>query len=506
MFKSVLATNKFDKIKPKLYHKTGRENMSKFDVVIIGGGIVGCAIFDELTLNGCKVALLEKGEDVSLGATRANSGIIHAGYDCEPKTLKAQFNVRGNQMFEKIAKRLGEKIQNCGSLVVCKKDELSGLEELKKRGEINGVKGLKILSGNSLKKLEPNLNENIEYGLFAPSAKLISPYNMCIAMCEEAILNGGKLLLNFNVQKIEKKDDFVISDGRTEVCAKFVINCTAWGVNEINQLVGEELLPVKLTKGAYILLDKQEKGLVNRPIFPLPTKKGKGILVCPTVSGNIFLGPTAEDIDEYETSTTQDEITLLKTKTKEMVDNINLRNIIRIYAGVRVKVGSDFYIEFGKKVKNFLIVAGICSPGLTASPAIAEYVLQKLKEKGLQTKKIKAVKRTPYTNIQNMDKNKLNELISKNSAYGKVMCKCETITEGEVMEVLNGPIQPLTTDGVKRRLRASMGRCQGSFCYPKILELMSKHYGIDQKDIIMKGKASVVVSDIKEGGVYESKL
>ena len=480
--------------------------MVDYEIAVIGGGIVGCAVFDKLVLNGIKTVLIEKGEDVSLGATRANSGIIHAGYDCVPKTLKALLNVKGNLMYEKMAKRLGEKITKCGSLVVCKKEDLSGLEELRDRGILNGINNLRIIENEELKKMEPNLSEDICYGLWAPSAKIVSPYNICIALCEEGIINGGKLLLNYHIKQISKGENFEISDGKLPITCKFIINCAGAGVNEINELLGDDKLPVKLTKGGYILLDKLEGGLVNRPIFPLPTKKGKGILVCPTVSGNIFLGPTAEDIEEFETATTQDEVNLIKEKTVQMVNNINFRNSIRTYAGVRVKVGDDFYIKFSEKVDNHLLVAGICSPGLTAAPAIADYVFDMLKKKGVKPRKIKAKKRKPYTNISHMSDNDINKLVKANPKYGKVVCKCETITEGEILEVLKGPIKPLTTDGVKRRLRASMGRCQGSFCYPKILEIMSKHYGVKHEDIKMKGNASVVVSDIKEGGLYESKL
>lgn len=480
--------------------------MLDYEIAVIGGGIVGCAIFDELVLNGIKTVLIEKGEDVSLGATRANSGIVHAGYDCVPKTLKAILNVKGNRMYEKMAKRLSEKITNCGSLVVCKKEDLEGLIELRDRGVLNGINNLRIIENEELKKMEPNLSDEICYGLYAPSAKIVSPYNICIALCEEGIINGGKLLLNYEVKQITKGEYFEISNGKQNLTCKYIINCAGAGVNEINKIIGENELPIKLTKGGYILLDKMEGGLVNRPIFPLPTKKGKGILVCPTVSGNIFLGPTAEDIEEYKTSTTIDEVNLIKEKTVQMVNNINFRNSIRTYAGVRVKVGDDFYINFGEKVDNYLLVSGICSPGLTAAPAIAEYVLKMLKDKGVKTKKIKAKKRTPYTNVSHMKDNELNKLIEKNPKYGKVICKCETITEGEVLEALKGPIKPLTTDGVKRRLRASMGRCQGSFCYPKILEIMTKYYGVKHEDIKMKGNSAVVVGDIKEGGLYESKL
>lgn len=478
--------------------------MVETQVVIIGAGIVGSFIFNTLTLNGIKAVLVEKKEDVSLGATKANSGIIHAGYDCMPGTLKAKFNVLGNSMYNKIAKRLGEQIINCGSLVVGGKNTLPKLQELLDRGLLNGVEGLKILNKNKLKKLEPNLSDEIEYGLYAKTAKIISPYNFCISLCEEALLNGGKLFLNTNIKSIQNTgNSFVLkSENETFIC-KYLINACAEGVNEINKMLNEPVVPIKFTKGEYLLLDYSEHGLVNRPIFPLPTEKGKGILACPTVHGNVFFGPTAVDTENYDTSVNYSSLETIKNSVTGMVKNINFRKAIKIYAGVRVKTNSDFYIEFSKNIPNYLVISGICSPGLSSAPAIADWVLNSLVEKGLEIVKIKPVKRKPYTNILSLSNRKLNKLIKKDSNYGKVICRCETITQGEILEVLNGPIKVVTTDGIKRRLRASMGRCQGSFCYPKILKVMSNYYKTDEKFINMKSNKSVVVGDIKEGGIYE---
>ena len=478
--------------------------MIETQVVILGAGIIGSFIFNTLTLNGVKSVLEEKNEDVSMGATKANSGIIHAGYDCEPKTLKAKFNVEGNKMYNSIAKRIGENINNCGSLVVGDKNSLPKLKELLLRGKQNEVKNIKILNKKQLKELEPNLSDNIEYGLFAKSAKIISPYNFCISLCEEALLNGGKLFLNCNIKKIEKKNDtFFLESEKEKFCCKYLINATAEGVNEINKMLKEPEVPIKFTKGEYILLDYSEKGLVNRPIFPLPTEKGKGILACPTIHGNVFFGPTAVDTDVYDTTVNYISLENIKTSVSSMINNINFKKAIKLYAGVRVKTNNDFYLEFSKTNLNYLVISGICSPGLSSAPAIAKWVLNSLIERGLQTKKIKLIKRKPYTNILNLKPKKLNALIQKNKNYGEVVCRCETITKGEILEVLNGPISPLTTDGVKRRLRTTMGRCQGSFCYPKLVKLLADFYNISEEKINFKGESSVIVGDIKEGGIYE---
>ena len=478
--------------------------MLETQVVVVGAGIVGSFIFNTLTLNGIESVLIEKKEDVSLGATKANSGIIHAGYDCKPNTLKAKFNVEGNKMYNKIAKRLGEQINNCGSLVVGDRNSLPRLQELLERGKQNGVNGLKILTKKKLKKLEPNLSDEIEFGLFAKSAKIVSPYNFCISLCEEAILNGGKLFLNCNVKNIQTKNDgFVVETDKENFCCKILINACAEGVNEINKMLEEKNVPIKFTKGEYILLDYSEHGLVNGPIFPLPTDKGKGILACPTVHGNIFFGPTAVDVEHYDTTVNYTSLQNIKSNISGMIKNVNFKKAVKLYAGVRVKTEDDFYVKFSDKNPNYLVISGICSPGLSSAPAIAKWVLDSLIEKGFETKKIKLKKRKPYTNILKLSKTKLNRLIRKNKAYGNVVCRCETITEGEILEVLKGPIKVVTTDGIKRRLRASMGRCQGSFCYPKLLKIMANFYNTSEDEICMKGKESVVVSNIKEGGIYE---
>ena len=475
----------------------------KYSCVIVGGGIVGASIFSLLARNGVSVLLVEKGEDVSLGATKANSGIIHAGYDCAENTLKAKLNVEGNKMYMQEAKRLGEKILPCGSLVVAKQDGLDGINSLFERGIKNGVKQMKILKRDAIKKLVPHIAEDICYALHSKTAKIISPYNFCIAYCEEGILNGGKLLLNTEIKSCKKKDAFTLAltNGETVEC-DFVINCAGSGVNEVSKVMGAEKLDVILTKGEYMLLDKGEN-LTSMPIFPLPTNKGKGILVMPTVSGNTALGPTAIDITDFETSVSQSGVKEIKEKTSQTISNINFRKVIKMYAGVRVKVGDDFYIKFSEKVDNYLFVAGICSPGLSAAPAIANYVKDMLVEKGMVITPKKAIKRKPYTNTKTMCSFALNRLIKKDSSYGRVVCRCENITQGEINEVLNGPISPLTTDGIKRRLRTTMGRCQGSFCYPALLDVVAKKYGVDKKKVKFKGATSVVTSDIKEGGIYE---
>jgi len=478
--------------------------MKKHTVAVLGGGIVGAFVFNTLSLQGVNTILLEKSEDVGQGATKANSGIIHAGYDAPIGTLEAKFNVEGNKLYEKIAKRLGESIKNCGSLVVGGKDSLPKLNELIERGKANGVKNMEIVSKEKLHKLEPNLTKEMCFGLYAKDAKIISPYNFAISLCEEAVINGGKVALNFDTKKIEKNGIYykISSENETVEC-KYIINCTAENVNEINSLIDEKQFEINLVKGEYMLFDHTLRGLVNRPIFPLPTEKSKGILVCPACHGNVFVGPTAKDVENYDTSFSYDSISEIKAKTTPIVNGLNFKKVMKLYAGVRVKTGKDFSIDFSQKNKGYVSVCGICSPGLSSAPALANYIVKKLaKEQGLKTKKIALKRRKPYTNILSLSPSKLNKLIKKDANYGEIICNCETISKGEILEVLRAPIAPKTTDGGKRRLRATMGHCQGSFCYAPILKIMSNFYKVDESQIKMKGAGAMIVGDVKEGGIY----
>lgn len=480
--------------------------MQSYSVAILGAGVIGSFIFNTLTLKGVKCVLLEKQEDVALGATKANSGIIHAGYDAKPGTLKAKFNVEGAKLIQDIAQRLNVEMQNCGSLVVGKKEDLSKLKELYSRGKQNGVENLQIIEKEELFTLEPNLNKDLCYGLYAKDAKIISPYLLTISLVDEALLNGGQLKLNFDTISIKKdKDNFIItSKDNQKVKAKFLINCTANGVNQIGKMLNEEEIPISFVKGEYILLDKSVYGLVSRPIFPLPSSKGKGILACPTVHHNTFFGPTAVSVEDYDTSFSYDSLHTIKEKVGNMVDKIDFRKTIKLYAGVRVISGDDFVVKLENKTPNYIVLAGICSPGLSGAPAIANYVADYVLSKGVKSRKVKLKKLKPIPKISQLDKANQNLYInSENGNYGEIVCNCEKITKGEILQVLKNTRYRLTTDGIKRRLRVTMGHCGGSFCYPKLLKIMADYYKVDQSQIVARGQSSLVVGDIKEGGIYD---
>lgn len=475
-----------------------------FELAVVGGGIVGACVFNLAVLNGVKAVMLEAGDDVSLGATKANSGIVHSGYDPMPNTLMAKFNVRGNELYRPLCKRLKVELCECGTLLVSDKDGLPKLNELLLRGKENGVKGLSILNRQELLKIEPNLADNIEYGLYAKTGAIVSPYMLCIALAEEGVINGGVVRCNFEVCGIKKENDlYVLTNGKDSVKAKYVVNCAGAYCNEINSYLGEEQYPLSFVKGEYLLLDNSQKGYVKRPIFPLPSAISKGIIAVPTTHGNIMFGPTAVECERDDKSVSSESIKTIKERIIQSVKKPNFKKVIKLFAGVRVKSGKDFIISRGKN-KNYYYTVGICSPGLTAAPAIAEYLFNLMKEDGIKTSKITPVERVPYINTNQLSKKELNNLIAKNADYGKIICKCEKITRGEIIDALSSPLKPTSVDAIKRRVRPTMGRCQGSFCLDKLVSEIAKFCNIEEEQVSLLGKNSeILIGDIKQGGKYD---
>ena len=468
--------------------------MEKFEVAVIGAGIVGASLFSELTRKGVKTVLLEKASDVSNGSTKANSGIVHAGYDPIPHTLKAKFNIRGSQMYPSMCSRLKVDILQCGTLVVANESGRQDLVKLLERGIENGVQGMRIVEREELHKMEPNLADQIDIALFAPTGAVISPYLVCIALCEEGVVNGGVVKVNFDVDDIKRlNNEFIISAGDQSVMADFVVNCAGVGANDVNKLIGAPEYPMKYVKGEYLLLDKSQNGFVSRPIFPLPTKAGKGILATPTLHHNIMLGPTAIPCEPNDTKVDAEGISQIKEKIVQSVKQPNYKKIIKLFAGVRVVSGEDFVIEKLPNTK-FYYTIGICSPGLTAAPAIAEYLVEKMIDDGLQTRPHKFVSREPYINTETMSKKQLKELIKQDASFGKIVCRCEKITEGEIIQALNSPLKPTTVDGIKRRVRPTMGRCQGGFCLPKLIKIMADNLHCPEEKITLKGAGSEILT------------
>jgi len=471
-----------------------------YDVLIIGGGIIGCAVARELSKYKLDVALLEKEEDVSCGASKANSGIVHAGYDAEPNTKKALFNVLGSKMYPTLASELGVPYKNVGSLVLGDKNGLDKLKLLLDRGEKNGVSGLEILSRQKLLEIEPNIADEVEYGLYAPTAAIVSPYQMTVALAEQAAINGVKFELNCKIEKIENKDKFytVFTDkGKFET--KILVNAAGYGADKISEMCGGPKIDYIFTRGDYFVLDTVERKKYNHTCFPLPNEKGKGCLVSPSADGNVIIGPTAINVSHGDDTATQAEgLNYVKNDTARITKNINFRNIIRVFSGVRAIAGDDFIIRLDK---NLVTLAGICSPGLSSAPAIAKHVAEEL----IPTTGINLIKKENFASryippvTREMPKEEWKKLIAVNPAYSKIVCRCEKVTEGEILDALNSPLKPRSLDAVKRRARAGMGRCQGGFCTSRIMEIINRECGVPFTKITKKGSGSeIVVCKIKE--------
>lgn len=463
-----------------------------FDSIVIGGGVVGASIFNQLTLMGYRCLLIDKASDVATGASKANSGLIHAGFDAPEGSLKAKLNIEGNRLYPKICKRLGLPLKKIGALVVG--DDCNQVETLYKRGIKNGVKNLQILCREQLLDLEPNLSQNITCGLYAKDSYIISPYLLTICLTEEAIVNGGEVWLNTQVQKLQQQDKYILHTSSGIACAQNIINCAGAGYNQIAKVLGTELKDLSFRRGEYYVLDSTQKNLVSHTIFPLPTKKGKGILITPTIDGNILVGPTSEPSDDI-TKTTQAGLSEIKEKQKLLVNNVNLKTTIRIFSGIRVSCGLDFVIEKSAKKPNIINVVGICSPGLSSAPAIAQMVAKLLncEDKKIETKRLK-----PYFLFKDLPKQEQIQLIEKNSNYGKIVCKCENITAGDIIFALKRPLKVVSTDGIKRRVRAGMGRCQGGFCLDGVISLIAQQNKMKPAEVLKENSGSNhIISDIR---------
>ncbi len=474
-----------------------------YDAVIIGAGVIGAMCARTLTRHGLKVCILEKENDVAMGATKANSAIVHAGFDAKEGSLKAMLNVKGSKMMAKVCSDLGVKYRNNGSLVIAfNEEEKAVLNELFERGNENGVEGLKIVEGNELHDLEPNLSNNVKYALYAPTGAIVCPYDLTVAAVGNAMDNGATLKTNFEVTSIKETNmGYEISDGDEIVSAKIIINAAGIYSDKVASLIGDNSFTVHPRRGEYILLDKEKKLLVNHTVFRTPSKMGKGILVTPTVDGNTLLGPTSVDMeDKSDTDTTSEGFDKIISQARENVTTVPLNKSITSFCGLRA-VGSsgDFIITTLKK--GFVNLAGIESPGLSASPAIAEYVAEILMGLGYDLKEREDFNPTRENMhaFREMDIKDKNEVIKKDKSFGRIICRCEGVTEGEILKAIRTNPKPTDLDGVKRRTRAQMGRCQGGFCMPYITKLLAKELGVPMEEITKSGTGSgVIVGRTKE--------
>lgn len=473
------------------------------DVVVIGAGIIGVSAARELSKYQLDVLVVERCSDLSEGTTKANSGIVHAGYDCEPGTNKAYFNVRGSQLYEQWSKDLDFPYRQNGSLVLAfAETQTDALFELMEKGKKNGVQNLSIINREEILNMEPNINPDVVKALYVPAGGITSPYKACIAIAENAAVNGVKFQFDTEVTAISKEQDqdgffYKVQTSQGEICSRTVVNAAGLYSDQMNNFVSEQKYLITPRKGEYLLFDKSLKGYVDKTIFQLPEKYGKGVLVTPTMDGNLMIGPSAEDIlDKEDTATHAETIDHILVKAKLSVPVIPMNQIITSFTGLRAhnEENHDFIVAKAKGAPGFINAIGLESPGLSAAPAIGEYITQIICEILHPQSNLDFVKtRKGITAFQKLDIDSQNELIRQNSAYGKIVCRCESITEGEIIEAIHRPLGAITLDGIKRRVRAGFGRCQGGFCSAKIIEIIAREKGIKVSEVTKSGGDSHLV-------------
>lgn len=474
-----------------------------YDVVIIGAGVSGAASARELSRYKLNVCVVEKEEDVCCGTSKANSAIVHAGYDAATDSLMAKLNVEGNQMMEELSKELDFHFKKNGSLVVClHEEEMPGLKELYDRGVANGVKDLRIIDREELVKLEPNIADEAVAALYAPTGGIVCPFGMNIAFAENAATNGVEFKFDTEVTGFEKKENaWIVKTSQGDIETKYVVNAAGVYADKFHNMVSEDKIHITPRRGDYCLLDRSTEGFVTHTIFQLPSKFGKGVLVTPTVHGNTLVGPTAIDIEEKEgTNTTQEGIDELIKKAGTTVKGLPIRQVITSFAGLRAhEDGHEFQIGELKDAKGFIDCAGIESPGLTSAPAIGKMVAEILKGlTGAEEKPDFVATRKGILDPKTLSNEERAKLIKEKPAYGNIICRCEMITEGEIIDAINRPLGAKSLDGVKRRTRAGMGRCQSGFCSPRTIEILARERGVDPAEITKSGGNSRIIVGINK--------
>lgn len=471
-----------------------------YDVLIIGCGIVGAAAAYELSRYRLRIAILEKENDVAMATTKANSAILHAGYDPRPGTLMARLNIEGARLAKTICGALDVPYEPIGSLVLAfSEEEQSILKELLHRGEANGVPDLALLDADAVRKLEPNVNGQVTGALYAPTAAVVSPWEYALAMAETAVCNGAELYRRNAVTAIHKLpgEGYQVCTSSSVYEARYILNAAGVHAGEIHEMLEPAAFRIQPNRGQYYLLDKSEGTRVSHILFQCPTKVGKGVLVAPTVHGNLIVGPNAEDVaDGNHVATTTQGLTFVSEMAKKSVPSIRFRESIRNFAGVRANSDSDdFRIGEAEGMPGFIDLAGIKSPGLTAAPAIARYAAELLQKSGLElTEKQNFFNNRKRIRWKELSQTEQNALIQRDSRYGRVICRCETITEGEIVEALHTPIPAASVDGVKRRCNAGMGRCQGGFCGPRVMEIIARELGISPAQVPQDADGTILIT------------
>ena len=475
-----------------------------YDIVIIGAGVSGAAAARELSRYQAKICVLEKEEDVCCGTSKANSAIVHAGYDAATGSLKARLNVRGNELMGKLSEDLDFPFARRGSLVLClSEDDMPDLQALYDRGVANGVKDMRILQRDEVLQMEPNVTDSVHAALYAPTAGIVCPFGLNIALAENAYENGVEFKFDTEVTDIKKSDEgYELHTSQGVFRARCVVNAAGVYADRFHNMVSTDKIHITARRGDYCLLDKEAGSHVGRTIFALPSKLGKGVLVSPTIHGNLLVGPTAVTVENKEgVNTTAEGLTQLLEKAGMSVKNIPTRQIITSFAGLRAhEDGDDFIIGEARGAEGFIDCAGIESPGIASCPAIGEMVAEILRQKmGLQEKDTFIPTRKGILNPSTLSTEERNALIKENPAYGNIICRCEMVTEGEIIDAIKRPLGAKSLDGVKRRTRAGMGRCQSGFCSPRTMEILARERGMNMFDITKSGgKSQIVVGTNKD--------
>ena len=477
-----------------------------YDVIIIGAGVTGSAVARELSRYRLKTLVLEKEEDVCCGTSKANSAIIHAGFDATPGSLKARMNVEGSRMMEALSKELDFPYQRNGSLVLCfQEEDIPKLEVLKAKGEANNVEGLEIIKGDRIWEMEPNLSKEVKAMLYAPTGAIVCPFKLTIALAENASINGVEFAFDTQVDKIEKAENgYKITAGSKVYETRCLVNAAGVYADVFNNMVSSRKLSITPRKGEYILMDKRAGDFVSHTIFQLPTAMGKGVLITPTVHGNLLAGPTAEDVPEKDKiNTTAAGLSKLSAQAELSAEQGPLRMAITSFAGLRAtEKGGDFVLGEAEDAEGFFNAAGIESPGLSSAPAIGVYLAEQVAEK------MKAEKKTEFRSerkdipcVAQASPEEIRALIEEDPAYGNVICRCETVTEGEIRNAIRRPLGAKSLDGIKRRTRAGMGRCQSGFCAPKVVEILAKERNISPLELTKAGgKSRLLTGVLKDNG------
>ncbi len=472
------------------------------DVIIIGGGVVGCAVARELSKYKLKIMLLEKETEICCGASKANSGIVHAGHDCTPGTVKAKVNLEGSKMFPKLCQDLEIPYRQNGSLVLgFSQEDDESLKKIYEKGIKNGVSGLEILTKEQVQAIEENISDNITSALYAPTGGIVSPYEATIAFAENAYENGVEFSLETQVTGIEKitqngDTHYKVITNKGEFLTKTVVNAAGVYADVMNNFVSDTKYESYPRKGEYLLFDMASSGVVSATVFQVPSAYGKGVLVTPTTHGNLMYGPSSENTEDKDDKATHADILDKVTETAKKSLKAFPQGVITSFVGLRacVKDGDDFIINQPDDAKGFINAIGINSPGLSSAPAIA-VMIKDMVITLLQPEENPDFisKRKAITVFRELSKDEQNQLISQNKSYGKIVCRCETITEGEIIEAIKRPVGATTVDGVKRRTRAGMGRCQGGFCSLKVIEILADQLGTSPKEITKFGGNSNII-------------